>query len=272
MLYAIAANVRTIPSVLDGLTLAKRKVLYSGLLRKPSMGDMKVCEMVGYVSELTGYRHRASHLSKIIVAMARTDVGTNNINFLEPTRGIFGTRNRGASAVASDPEYLYTQVNKVTRMIFLEKDQHLLSYRSAEGRLVEPTCFFPIVPTILINGASSAGVGFSTYVPPHHVGDIISNLVRLIDMKLTVPMLPFYRGFSGFVEEDEGGGFITRGVWAELDNDTLQITELPVKTSTRKYRQFLCRLCRTGIVKGMEKNDFPLVFVLIFWYSDHLFT
>jgi DNA topoisomerase-2 len=196
--------------------------------------------------------------------MARTDVGTNNINFLEPTRGIFGTRNsRGASAVASDPEYLYTQVNKVTRMICLEKDQHLLSYGSA-GRLVEPTCFFPIVPTILINGASSVGVGFKTYVHPHHVGDIISNLVRLIDKKLTVPMLPFYRGFSGFVEEEEGGGFITGDVWAALDNDTVQITELPVKTSTRKYRQFLCRLCRTGIVKGMKKKYFPLVFVLIF--------
>jgi hypothetical protein len=67
--------------------------------------------------------------------------------------------------VASDPECLTTQVNKITRMIFLEKDQHLLSYRSAEGRLVEPTCF-PIVPTILINGTSSVGVGFQTYVPP----------------------------------------------------------------------------------------------------------
>jgi DNA topoisomerase-2 len=143
VLYAIAANARVIPSVVDGLTLVKRKVLYSGLLRKPSMGAMKVCEMVGHVSELTGYRHRVGHLIKPIIAMARTGVGTCNINLLEPTRGIFGTRNRGASAVASDPEYLCTQVNKVTRMIFLEKDQHLLSYRSAEGRLVEFDLFFP---------------------------------------------------------------------------------------------------------------------------------
>jgi DNA gyrase/topoisomerase IV subunit A len=50
VLYAIAANARAIPLVLDGLTLAKRKVLYSGLLRKPSMdgrhegmGDGGIC-------------------------------------------------------------------------------------------------------------------------------------------------------------------------------------------------------------------------------------
>ncbi len=36
----------------------------------------------------------------------------------------------------------------------------------------------------------------------------------------------------------EGGRFTTTGVWAELGNDTVQITELPVNTSIKLFGSF----------------------------------
>jgi hypothetical protein len=72
-------------------------------------------------------------------------------------------------------------------------------------------------------------------------------------------MLPFYEGFSGFVERMEGEGeekFMTRGVWSEVNNYTACITELPIGMSTAKYRQFLLSLYHTGMVIGKNRGEY----------------
>lgn len=58
--------------------------------------------------------------------MAQNFVGSNNINLLMPN-GQFGSRNEGGEDHAS-ARYIFTCLNKVTRYIFKEEDDHTLTY------------------------------------------------------------------------------------------------------------------------------------------------
>ena len=58
----MADNIRSIPSVVDGLKPGQRKVLYSCFKRNLKK-DMKVVELAGYVSGLTAYQTRRDVLA-----------------------------------------------------------------------------------------------------------------------------------------------------------------------------------------------------------------
>jgi len=81
-------NIRSIPSVIDGLKPSQRKVLYSGLL-KNLINEIKVAQFAGYVSEKSSYHHGEMSLTGAIVGMAQNFVGSNNINLFNPN-GMFG--------------------------------------------------------------------------------------------------------------------------------------------------------------------------------------
>jgi DNA topoisomerase II len=53
-----------------------------------------------------------------------------------------------------------------------------------------------------------------------------------------IPMHPWYKGYTGSIEEAEGK-HIVRGVYEVTDDDTLEITELPIGKWTRDYKTFL---------------------------------
>lgn len=74
VLFSVADNVRSIPSVLDGLKPAQRKVLFSAFKRNLKT-DIKVAQLAGYVSEHSAYHHgevsaSSSHCSMPIAVLA----------------------------------------------------------------------------------------------------------------------------------------------------------------------------------------------------------
>ena len=73
-------------------------------------------------------------LTQTIVGMAQNFVGSNNINLLMPN-GQFGSRNQGGKDHAS-ARYIFTCLNKVTREIFKEEDDHVLTYLEDDGQMV----------------------------------------------------------------------------------------------------------------------------------------
>lgn len=69
---------------------------------------------------------------------------------------------------------------------------------------------------------------------------IIDNLRRLIAGEEIVPMHPWYRGFNGKIEIDEGDkSYRVSGAWEQLDECTIRVTELPVGVWTQNYKKFL---------------------------------
>jgi len=90
--FSMEDNVRSIPSVVDGLKPSQRKILYT--LNKLSKEELNVGELFGYVKATSEYHHGPQSLEQGIITMAQDFVGSNNISLLEPL-GSFGTRLSG---------------------------------------------------------------------------------------------------------------------------------------------------------------------------------
>lgn len=235
ILFSMADNIRSIPNVMDGFKPGQRKILFACFKRKLK-AEIKVAQLVGYVGEHTAYHHGEASLSQTIVNLAQTFVGSNNINILMPN-GQFGTRHMGGKDAAS-PRYIFTDVARIARKIFSEADNPLLNYLNDDGLMVEPEWYAPILPMLLVNGAQGIGTGWSTNIPNYNPADLVANLRRLMDSEELLPMRPWYRGFKGPIEDDIKG-YRAVGVIDEIDDTTVEITELPLGFWTQDMKEFL---------------------------------
>ena len=52
-------------------------------------------------------------------------------------------------------------------------------------------------------------------------------------------MHPWYKGYTGSIVAQDGGRHTVTGVYRVLDDDELEITELPIGKWTRDYKTFL---------------------------------
>lgn len=242
---------RSIPSVVDGLKPGQRKVLFCAFKRN-LRSDVKVAQFVGYVSEQSAYHHGEQSLESTIVGMAQDFVGSNNVNLLFPS-GQFGTRLQGGKDAASG-RYIYTRLCNHTRKLFSIHDDALLSFQTEEGQKIEPKWYCPIVPLVLINGAEGIGTGWSTSVPCYDARDVIDNLRSLLRGRGLRDMTPAYRGFTGSVEANGKGGFEFSGKVNVVSDTCIEITELPVKTWTQNYKEFLQEMLE-DYAKFMEKQS-----------------
>ena len=107
ILFSLADNQRSIPSVMDGLKPSQRKVLFACFKRK-LRADIKVAQLSGYISEHSAYHHGEASLASTIINLASDFVGSNNVNLLVPS-GQFGTRLQGGKDHAS-PRYIFTRL------------------------------------------------------------------------------------------------------------------------------------------------------------------
>jgi DNA gyrase/topoisomerase IV subunit B len=250
--FSIYDNLRSIPSLCDGLKPSQRKILYY-MLKKNITKVIKVAQLSGYVSAETGYHHGETSLQGAIVGMAQNFVGTNNINLLFP-EGNFGSRFQNGKDSAS-PRYIYTRLSDVAQIIFNEYDSPLLTYLNDDGMMIEPEWYLPIIPMVLVNGCEGIGTGYSTFIPPFNPKDIIANIIRILDDQEPLQMSPWFKNFRGkLVEGDAHGTFITKGEWTKLSDTQLKISELPVGTGVTPYKDFLESMIESNIKKDAPKS------------------
>lgn len=254
-------NERSIPNMVDGLKTSLRKILYSCFKRKLT-NEIKVAQLGGYVSEHSGYHHGEQSLMKAIVGMANNFVGSNNINVLVPA-GQFGTRLQGGEDAASE-RYIFTYLTAITRKIFPEADDQVLTYLEDDGTPVEPEFYVPIIPMLLVNGSKGIGTGFSTDVMAYNPTDLIQYLKMRMsgtspsEAKRAVPIHPYYEGFRGQIQplNDNCTKYVIRGVYDVVGKDTIRITELPIGLWTDKFKEILEKLMDTEskATKTSKKN------------------
>ncbi|KOS14543.1 dna topoisomerase ii [Malassezia pachydermatis] len=236
ILFSMADNIRSIPSMVDGLKPGQRKVLY-GCFKRNLKTEIKVQQLQGYVSEHTAYHHGDQSLVMTIVGLAQDYCGSNNVNLLSPN-GQFGTRSMGGKDAAS-ARYIFTAVPRITRKLFHPKDDALLNYLDDDGQSIEPEWYVPVVPQVLLNGAEGIGTGWSTFVPNYNPRDVVANLRRRMVGEEYVPMQPWYRGFTGTIEQTSPDRFRVMGRATQVDERTWEITELPVRVWTSTYKEWL---------------------------------
>lgn len=236
ILFSMADNIRSIPSVVDGLKPGQRKVLYT-CFRRNLKKDMKVVELAGHVLGMTAYQHGDTSLQQTIVGLAQDFVGSNNVNALEPS-GNFGSRLQGGNDCAS-ARYIYTRLSPFARRIFSAQDEPLLTYCEDDGQKIEPETYIPVVPMILINGTDGIGTGWSSSIPNYNPEDVVENLKRMLDGEEIKPMTPWFRGFQGEVTPIGVDRFKFSGVIKESGDKEVEITELPIRTWTQDFKDKL---------------------------------
>ncbi|KAF5401692.1 DNA topoisomerase II alpha [Paragonimus heterotremus] len=246
VLFSNLDNERSIPSMVDGLKPGQRKVLFT-CLKRNLVKEIKVAQLAGSVSELSAYHHGEQSLLGTIVGLAQNFVGSNNLNLLLPI-GQFGTRLSGGKDAAS-ARYIFTALSPLARLIFHPADDALLNYLRDDNQRIEPEWYAPILPMVLVNGAEGIGTGYATRIPNYDVLEIIANLNRLLDGEDPLPMLPSFRGFLGTIQELEANRYVVHGNIAVLDDETVEITELPVRTWTQTYKESVLEVMLNGTDK-----------------------
>jgi DNA topoisomerase-2 len=260
---------RSINHICDGLKESTRKILFACIKRRLFTNEIKVAQLAGNVSEVTAYHHGEQSLQQAIIGMAQIFVGTNNINLLQPN-GQFGSR-LVAGNDASSPRYIFTLVSELTRLIFREEDSNILTYLEEDGQTIEPEFYIPIIPMILVNGGVGIGTGFSTNIPQFNPEDIISICMKVCDgifnkdvdesksfinnMKI-YEFAPWYLGHTGIIKKSEKGSYISTGIYNWIDDNTLEITELPVGIWTEDYKEHLENMLTTNsnYLKSFENH------------------
>ena len=245
-IFSMSDNIRSIPSMLDGLKPGQRKVLYAAF-KKGLKKEIKVAQFAGYISEQTSYHHGEVSLYETIIGMARDYVGVNNINLFTPS-GQFGSRLGGGPKLkkgdnSSAARYLFTNLAYLTRLIFIAEDEPQLTYKKDDGIDIEPEWYIPVVPMMLVNGIMGIGTGYSTFCPSYNPEDIIANIRLHLAGQPMKPMTPWYRGYNGRIERLDEQRFITVGNYIRKGKDTIRIQELPVGAKNCKsftgYKEFL---------------------------------
>lgn len=262
---------RSIPNVVDGLKTSQRKILYAcikkaglGPLSSPtstSKQEMKVFQLSGYVSEVAAYHHGDASLYTTIVGMAQDFVGSNNLNILDPI-GQFGTRRQGGRDAAG-ARYISTRIFPIMTYIFRPEDLAVLEYLSDDGYPVEPRFYVPIIPMVLVNGASGIGTGFSTNVPSYNPIRIVNALQHMLagnnaDTSIADALgKPWYRGFVGdIVEMPEGDGlrYASFGRANRSSPTTVDVTELPLGMWMETYKAFLGEMVEKQLLVTFQSH------------------
>ena len=249
--FSLADLKRSIAHVADGLKPSQRKVMYS-CFQKNLRDEMKVAQLAAYVAEKSAYHHGEVSLAETIVKLANDYVGSNNINLLEPC-GQFGTRLMGGKD-ASQTRYIFTRLSGNTRKIYDPRDDAVLNYLDDDGRLIEPEYYMPILPMVLVNGTEGIGTGFSCYIPPFNPEVIKANMLRILGGENPLDMKPWFKGFKGKVYKDEGGLWVTEGVWKDTGS-RLKITELPPGRWTQDYKEYLDTLVEKKVITSFTNNS-----------------
>ena len=228
---------RSIPNLMDGLKTSQRKILYAAF-KKNLTKEIKVAQFSGYVSENAAYHHGEASLNGAIVNMAQDYVGSNNINMFNPN-GQFGTRLTGGNDSASE-RYIYTELNDLTRMLFMKEDDYILDTLYDDGQAVEPIYYAPIIPMILVNGAKGIGTGFSTDIMCYNPLDIVAYLKnKLLHESENVDINVYYEGYKGDIVALSDTKYLIKGVYNKIDQNTIQVTELPIGSWTTNYKEYL---------------------------------
>ncbi|KAM9838362.1 DNA topoisomerase 2-beta isoform 2-T2 [Aulostomus maculatus] len=247
ILFSNSDNERSIPSLVDGLKPGQRKVLFTCLKRNDKR-EVKVAQLAGSVAEMSAYHHGEQALMMTIVNLAQNFVGSNNINILQPL-GQFGTRINGGKDAAS-PRYIFTMLSPLAKLLFPAVDSHLLKFLYDDNQKVEPEWYIPIIPMVLVNGAEGIGTGWACKISNYDPREIVNNINRMLNHQDPLPMLPRYKNFKGMIHELGQNQYLVSGEVSVIDKNTIEITELPVRTWTQAYKESVLE----PMLQGTEKT------------------
>lgn len=243
-------NVRSIPSIIDGLKDSQRKSIY-GMMCSGNK-EIKVSQLAELTSMKTHYDHGGSSLEGTIIGLAQNYAGSNNVNMFEPI-GQFGSI---LGSEAGAPRYIFTKPSQYMKKFFVESDTSILSFKEIEGEQVEPSLYWPTLPLWAVNGANGIGSGFKSLILPRSLTGVKKAITAIASNKKVKKewLHPFYENWGGTVIDD-GGRWMLAGKVERVNTTKLVITEIPAGMGIDKLKETLVQLMDSGDIKDFSNGS-----------------
>jgi DNA topoisomerase-2 len=236
-----------IPNMIDGFKVSQRKAVY---VINGANKQNTVERFAADVASTTAYHHGAGNLEGVIVNLAQDFPTSNNVNWFTPD-GAFGNILHHS---ASSGRYISVSGSPNFRKWFSKDDDLILEYEFEDGEQIEPKYFIPKVPTLLFNGGSGIGTGYSSTILNYNPDDVVRNVQQVLSGKKQTKLVPWYRGWKGTVTKIDGQTTFT-GVFERVNSTTIRITELPVGIEQEKYQSVLSKLIEKDVIKDYDDDS-----------------
>ncbi len=192
--YALSViTSRALPDVRDGLKPVQRRILYT-MWQQNLTADTKHRKCAKVVGDVMGnyHPHGDSALYETLVRMAQPF--SLRYPLIEGS-GNFGSLD-GDNAAAM--RYTECRLARISDEMLEEIDQDTVDFRpNYDGTREEPVVLPARIPNLLVNGATGIAVGMATNIPPHHLGEVCTALVKMIDSGLEMSTAQLCRYIKG---------------------------------------------------------------------------
>ena len=251
---------RAVPAIEDGFKPVQRRIMHS--LKELDDGRYnKVANVVGHTMQY--HPHGDQSIGDAMVQIGQKEL-------LIDCQGNWGNILTGDGAAAS--RYIEARLSKFAlEVIYSPKITDWgVSY---DGRRAEPNNLPVKFPLLLASGAEGIAVGLSTKVLPHNFNELIDSSIKILKGK------PFtlYPDFltqgiadvSNYNDGLRGGRVRVRAKIAQLDKNTLVITQIPFSTNTTTLIDSILKANDKGKIKikKIEDNTAAEVEILIHLFS-----
>jgi DNA gyrase/topoisomerase IV subunit A len=244
---------RAIPSVIDGMKMVHRKLVYS-MLNEYAGKKVKLADLSG-ISKL-GYHHGETSAASAAVTIT---ADWNNNCPIFTGHGNFGSR---LVTDAAAPRYIFATISPDFKKFFVDTE---IVPKSLDEESPEPQYYLPIIPWVLVNGLEGIAVGFKCSILPRSIKDItdatrayLKNQTKFIEAN--EPIKPTFPHFRGEVIQHSVNQWKTRGIISYIGKNFFEISELPIGYDRETYVTFLNDLCDKDLIKDYEdscsKNGF----------------
>ena len=250
---------RAVPAIEDGFKPVQRRIMHS--LKELDDGRYnKVANVVGHTMQY--HPHGDQSIGDAMVQIGQKEL-------LIDCQGNWGNILTGDGAAAS--RYIEARLSKFAlEVLYSPKITDWgVSY---DGRRAEPNNLPVKFPLLLASGAEGIAVGLSTKVLPHNFNELIDSSIKILKGKpFTIYpdfMTQGIADVSNYNDGLRGGRVRVRAKIAQLDKNTLVITQIPFSTNTTTLIDSILKANDKGKIKikKIEDNTAADVEILI-----HLF-
>ena len=250
---------RAVPAIEDGFKPVQRRIMHS--LKELDDGRYnKVANVVGHTMQY--HPHGDQSIGDAMVQIGQKEL-------LIDCQGNWGNILTGDGAAAS--RYIEARLSKFAlEVLYSPKITDWgVSY---DGRRAEPNNLPVKFPLLLAQGAEGIAVGLSTKVLPHNFNELIDASIKILKGKSFTLYPDFLTAgiadVSNYNDGMRGGRVRVRAKIAQLDKNTLVITQIPFSTNTTTLIDSILKANEKGKIKikKIEDNTAAEVEILI-----HLF-
>lgn len=252
--FSLYDNVRSIPTISDGLKPSQRKAIYGTLLRGENAGLLSVERLSAGVAASTDYHHGIGSMESTIVGLANNYAGSNNLNIFLP-EGQFGSR---LTKDAAASRYIETKLSPWFRALFPKADDVILVHNESDGEKIEPKTFLPLIPISLVNGSVGTGTGHASLIMSYNPTDLVDYCLQVLSGKKLISgsLTPWYQGFNGTVSRNaETNQVVITGKLEVVNSVTIKVTELPIGMYLDQYKDHLNKLEDAEFIKSWEDRS-----------------